>query len=86
MAAIHRFRNNLYGLGATVVGSFLVLSSVVLINELSEPPEKEMREKRTSFDVEKQEEPERQEMAKPEPPPRKSEPRQAPPDPLKGLD
>lgn len=86
MAAIHPLRNNLSGLAITVVGSFLVLSSVVLINKLAEPPEKELRDKRTTFQVRQPEEPKQQEIVKQEPPPKKSEPRQAPPNPLRGLD
>lgn len=86
MAAIHPLRNNLSGLAITVVGSFLVLSSVVLINKLAEPPEKTLRDKRTTFQVQQPEQPKQQKIVKQEPPPQKSEPRQAPPNPLKGLD
>ena len=56
-----------------VIGSLVVFSLVVLMNEYSASPEQEQKEKSANFEVKKQEKPKSVERPKPKPKPKKAE-------------
>ena len=85
MAATHKARNYTSAVGVMVLGTALVLSTVLLINRFSQGPDKEQVERRANFQVEQPDPPEREKVEKePEPEP-EPEPNNPPPSPLERL-
>lgn len=77
-------RHRLSAIAATVFGTFIVFATVITMNELSKPPKDEIRERKTSFRVEQEEQEPQRIVQEQEPPPRE-EPTEPPP-PLAELD
>lgn len=77
-------RHKLSAAATTVIGTFIVFGVVITMNELSRPPKDEIRERKTSFQVEQPEQEPQRIVQKSEPPP-KQEPT-APPPPMASLD
>jgi protein TonB len=85
MAATHRARNYATATVVMLLGTALVLSTVLLINRFSQGPDKEDLEQQAQFQVAQPEPPEREQVEKePEPEP-EPEPNNPPPSPLEGL-
>lgn len=85
MAMTHKARNYTSAIALMLLGTALVLSTVLLINRFGQGPDREKVEEQASFQVEQPEPPEQEEVDKePEPEP-ESEPNQPPPSPLEGL-
>jgi protein TonB len=80
----HRLRNHLSGVTIMLLGTLLVLSTVVLINRFSDGPDEEPAQDPTSFQVETPEPPPQEKVEK-EPEPKQQEPKNPPPSPLEGL-
>jgi protein TonB len=84
--AVERIRRLAWATGAMMIGTVLVLGTVILINRYSNSLDETRSEATSQIALERKKPPPDQEIRKPEPkpPPRKS--RRAPPSPLVGLD
>ena len=85
MAGTHKVRNFTSAVLVMVLGTALVLSTVLLINRFSQAPDKEKVEQQASFQVKQPEPPEREKVEKEAEPEPEPEPNNPPPSPLEGL-
>lgn len=80
----HRLRNHLSGAAVMLLGTALVLSTVVLINRFSDGPEEEPAKDPANFQVQTPDPP-KQEQVEKDPEPQQQDPNNPPPSPLEGL-
>ena len=86
MSSAERIRRLGWAAGSMMIGTVLVLGTVILINHYSENLDESRADATSQIALERKKPPPDQQVQKPKPKPKPRQPRRAPPSPLVGLD